>query len=75
MRICKRTLTAFKDIGNSELNTLPVICMKNHTLDIYGIIYRTSIEDQNYLIIDRNTKEEYKYRTPEALVEAGWMVD
>ncbi len=75
MRICERTLEAFNDIGNSSLKNMPIICMKNHTLNKYGIIHRITIEEKALVINDRETHETYEFDSPQALVEAGWIVD
>jgi hypothetical protein len=76
MKICERTLTAFRDINNSELKTMPFVCMKNLDIDAFGIITRYSIqEDVPFEIINRETDEKYIFQTPEEVVEAGWMVD
>jgi hypothetical protein len=77
MRICERTLEAFKDMGNSELRKMPFICMKNHETRQYGIITQFSIQeaDEDFIIVDRETDDKYIFPTADALVEAGWMVD
>ena len=70
----QETKNAFLNYDTSNISILDMICMKNYD-GRFAIITANEIKLKNYILIDRDMKQTYKYKTLDEMIKDGWVID